>query len=40
VAIVNETFALQTWGDTGPLGQHFIVAGNLTEVVGVAEDGK
>ena len=40
VAIVNETFARKMWGKTTPIGQHFIVSGNLTEVVGVAEDGK
>ena len=40
VAIVNETFARKMWGETPAIGQHFIVSGNLTEVVGVAEDGK
>ena len=40
VAIVNETFARQMWGETRAMGQRFLVAGNLTEVVGVAEDGK
>jgi predicted permease len=45
VAIVNETFARKMfgetpWGETAAIGQHFIVSGNLTEVVGVAEDGK
>jgi predicted permease len=40
VAIVNETFAHTLWGDAPAIGQHFIVSGNLTEVVGVAEDGK
>jgi predicted permease len=40
VAIVNETFARKMWGDTPAIGQHFIVSGNLAEVVGVAEDGK
>jgi predicted permease len=40
VAIVNETFARTMWGETPAVGQHFIVGGNLTEVVGVAEDGK
>jgi predicted permease len=40
VAIVNETFARKMWGDTPAIGQRFIVSGNLTEVVGVAEDGK
>jgi predicted permease len=45
VAIVNETFARKMfgerpWGGTAALGQRFILGGNLTEVVGVAEDGK
>jgi predicted permease len=40
VAIVNETFALKMWGASPAIGQHFLVWGNLTEVVGVAEDGK
>jgi predicted permease len=40
VAIVNETFARQMWGDTLAIGQRFIVSGHLREVVGVAEDGK
>jgi len=40
VAVVNETFARKMWGEMPALGQHFIVSGNLTEVVGVAEDGK
>ena len=40
VAIVNETFARKLWGEAPAIGQHFIVFGNLTEVVGVAEDGK
>ena len=40
VAIVNETFARKMWDDTSAIGQRFIVRGNLTEVVGVVEDGK
>jgi predicted permease len=40
VAIVNETFARKMWNQMPAIGQHFIVSGNLTEVVGVAEDGK
>jgi predicted permease len=40
VAIVNQSFAHKMWGDSPALGQHFIVSGNLTQVVGVAEDGK
>jgi predicted permease len=45
VAIVNEAFARQMWGRTPSgevpaIGQRFILWGKLTEVVGVAEDGK
>jgi predicted permease len=40
VAIVNETFARKMWAKLPALGQHFIVSGNLAEVVGVVEDGK
>jgi predicted permease len=40
VAIVNATFARKMWGKARAIGQHFLVSGNLTEVVGVAEDGK
>ncbi len=40
VAVVNETFARKMWGEVPAIGQHFLVSGNLTEVVGVAEDGK
>ena len=40
VAVVNESFAGKMWGETPPIGQHFILSGHLTEVVGVAEDGK
>jgi predicted permease len=40
VAIVNQTLARQMWGKTPAIGQRFILGGNLTEVVGVAEDGK
>jgi len=40
VAIVNQTFAWNMWAGTPSIGQRFIVRGNLTEVVGVAEDGK
>ncbi len=40
VAIVNQTFARKMWGESPAIGRHFIVSGNLTEVVGVAEDGK
>ena len=40
VAVVNETFARKMWGETPAIGQHFILRGHLTEVVGVAEDGK
>ena len=45
VAIVNETFARRMWGralrgETPAIGQHFVLEGHLTEVVGMAEDGK
>jgi hypothetical protein len=40
VAVVNQTFARKMWGATPAIGQHFIVYGHLTEVVGIAEDGK
>jgi predicted permease len=40
VAIVNESFARRVWADTPAIGQHFVLRGNLTEVVGVTEDGK
>ncbi len=40
VAIVNRTFARKMWGEAPAIGQRFIVKGNLTEVVGVAQDGK
>ncbi len=40
VAVVNQTFARKMWGQTPAVGQHFILKGHLTEVVGVAEDGK
>jgi predicted permease len=40
VAIVNQTFAHKMWGQTPAIGERFIVSGNLTEVVGIAEDGK
>ena len=40
VAVVNETFAKKMWGETPAMGQRFILLGNLTEVVGVVEDGK
>jgi ABC-type antimicrobial peptide transport system permease subunit len=40
VAVVNETFARKMWGQAPAIGQRFILWGKLTEVVGVAEDGK
>ena len=46
VAVVNESFARKMWGGgaspgaAGAIGQRFILAGHLTEVAGVAEDGK
>ncbi len=40
MAVVNTTLARKLWGQTPAIGQRFIVSGRLTEVVGVAEDGK
>jgi predicted permease len=40
VAVVNETFARRMWGRQPAIGRRFILGGNLTEVVGVAEDGR
>lgn len=40
VAVVNETFARKMWGEVSPIGQYFVLSGNLTEVVGLSEDGK
>ncbi len=40
VAIVNETFARKMWGDTPAIGQRYLLRDRLTEVIGVAEDGK
>ncbi len=40
VAIVNQTFAKKMWSGTPAIGRHFIVSGDLTEVVGLVEDGK
>ncbi len=40
VAVVNQTFARKMWGHASPIGQRFILSGKLTEVVGLAEDGK
>jgi predicted permease len=40
VAIVNRTFAQKMWGETRAIGERFILRNHLTEVVGVAEDGK
>jgi len=40
VAIVNRTFAQKMWGETPAIGQRFILKNHLTEVIGVAEDGK
>jgi predicted permease len=40
VAIVNRTFARKMWGETPAIGERFILKDHLTEVVGVAEDGK
>ena len=40
VAVVNTALAGKLWRQTPAIGQRFIVSGRLTEVVGVAEDGK
>jgi predicted permease len=40
VAIVNETFARNMWGENPAIGQRFILLGHLREVVGVVENGK
>ena len=40
VAVVNETFVRKMWGQAPGIGQRFILWDKLTEVVGVAEDGK
>jgi predicted permease len=40
VAIVNRAFAQKMWRETPAIGQRFILQNHLTEVVGVAEDGK
>ncbi len=40
VAVVNHTFAQKMWGEKPAIGQRFIIGNELTEVVGVAEDGK
>jgi predicted permease len=40
VAIVNATLARKMWREMPAIGQHFVLWGKLTEVVGVAEDGK
>jgi hypothetical protein len=40
VAIVNRAFAQKMWSETPAIGQRFILQNHLTEVVGVAEDGK
>jgi predicted permease len=40
VAVVNQTFARQMWGEIPAVGQRFVLWGKLTEVVGVVEDGK
>ena len=37
---MNETFARKMWRESPAIGQHFLLSGHLTEVVGVAEDGK
>ena len=40
VVLVNQTFARKMWGNSQAIGQHFILSSQLTEVVGVVEDGK
>jgi predicted permease len=40
VAVINDTFAQKMWGKSPALGQHFILDGQLREVVGIAETGK
>lgn len=40
VAIVNQTFAQKMWPDSSAIGHHFILSGNRTEVVGIAQNGK
>ncbi|HSH38286.1 MAG TPA: ABC transporter permease, partial [Chthoniobacterales bacterium] len=40
VAVVNHTFARKMWGQAAAVGQRFILRSQLTEVVGVVEDGK
>jgi predicted permease len=45
VAIVNQTFAKRMWGQAGSseaaaIGQHFVLWGKPTEVIGVTEEGK
>jgi predicted permease len=40
VAVVNQEFARRMWGDAPAIGQHFILRGRLTHVVGVMEDGR
>ncbi len=40
VAVVNAALARNLWGNLPAVGQRFVLAGHLTEVVGVAQDGK
>ena len=40
VAVVNAAFGRKLWGSVPAVGQRFVLAGHLTEVVGVAQDGK
>jgi predicted permease len=40
VAIVNESFARGMFGNLPAVGRHFLMWGDLYEVIGVAEDGK
>ena len=38
VAIVNQTMARRFWASGGPIGQHVMVNGRRTEIVGVIKD--
>ena len=40
VAVVNQAFARNVWGEGSPMGKRFIFLDQLREVVGVVEDGK
>jgi len=40
IAVVNQAFARRMWPGMPPIGQRFLLISTLTEVVGIAEDGK